>query len=127
MFWDFASLVPETIHQMTILFSDRGTPYGYRHMNGYSSHTLRFVNADGAGYWVKVHLKTESGIKNFTAEEAARMSAEDPDFATRDLYEHIAGGGEAAWKFCLQVCTVLHCWLQRRGFCEQPPHTRTAT
>jgi len=66
MFWDFMSLVPETIHQATILFSDRGTPVGYRHMNGYSSHTYRFVNQTGDAFWVKIHFKTESGIKNFT-------------------------------------------------------------
>lgn len=105
MFWDFFSLVPETIHQVTILFSDRGTPYGYRHMNGYSSHTLRFVNDSGEAFWVKCHFKTESGIKNFTAEEADRMKSVDPDFATRDLYEHIASGGEAAWKLYIQVFT----------------------
>jgi len=102
-FWDFLSLVPESIHQVTILFSDRGTPYSYRHMNGFSSHTLKFVNTEGTPYWVKLHFKTETGIKNFTAEEATKLAGEDPDWATRDLFNHIAKGGEAAWRVCMQV------------------------
>jgi catalase len=57
MFWDFLSLVPESLHQVTILFSDRGIPRGYRHMNGYGSHTFKNVNAEGKAFWVKYHLK----------------------------------------------------------------------
>ncbi|EGG16996.1 catalase [Cavenderia fasciculata] len=97
-FWDFASLSPETTHQFTILFSDRGTPKTYRHMDGFSSHTLKWVNAEGKAYWVKMHFKTESGIQNHTAEEAEQMDSKDPDSATRDLFESIAKGGEPAWK-----------------------------
>lgn len=68
MAWDFWSLVPESTHQVSILMSDRGTPDGYRHMNGYSSHTFRWVNERGEAHWVKLHFKTKSGIKNFTWE-----------------------------------------------------------
>lgn len=57
MFWDFLSLVPESVHQVTILFSPRGTPDGYRRMNGYSSHTFKMVNAAGKQHWVKFHFK----------------------------------------------------------------------
>lgn len=82
--WDFWSLSPESTHQVTILMSDRGTPDGYRHMNGYSSHTFRWTNKNGESYWVKLHFKTKSGIKNFTWDEAVQRYS-DPDYATRDL------------------------------------------
>ena len=64
-----------------ILFSDRGTPYGYRHMNGYSSHTFKWVNAKGEAHLVKYHFKTAQGIKNFTNSEAAEMGKVEKDFA----------------------------------------------
>lgn len=102
-FWDFASLVPESIHQFMFLFSDRGTPANYRQMNGYSSHTYKWVNAQGEGFWVKLHYKTDAGIKNFTGDEAAAMCSKDPDHATRDLFEHIASGKTATWTACVQV------------------------
>ena len=66
MFWDFLSLTPESIHQVTILFSDRGTPKGFRHMNGYSSHTFKWYNEKGEYFWVQYHFKTEQGIENFS-------------------------------------------------------------
>lgn len=105
MMWDFLSLVPESVHQVTILFSNRGTPDGYRHMNGYSSHTLRLVNAAGEAFYTKFHFKTEAGIKNLSAAEAARLAA-DPDYATRDLFNHIESGQAATWRVCLQIMPV---------------------
>jgi catalase len=102
-FWDFFSHTPESTHMVTILFSDRGTPRTYRHMHGFGSHTFKWVNARGEAAWVKYHFKTESGIENFTADDAARTAAADPDHATRDLFEHIRGGGAAAWKVCVQI------------------------
>jgi catalase len=105
-FWDFLSLTPESVHQVTILFSDRGTPYSYRHMNGYSSHTYKFVNKNDEAFWVKIHFKTETGIKNLTIEEAIKLAGEDPDHATRDLFNHIQNGGEAAWKMYIQVMNL---------------------
>lgn len=89
MFWDFLSLVPESVHQVTILFSDRGTPDGYRHMHGFGSHTYRWVNKNGEAFWVKFHFKTDAGIKNLETSEAGRLKSDDPDYATRDLFEHI--------------------------------------
>ena len=68
MAWDFWSYSPEALHQVTILMSDRGTPNGYRHMNGYGSHTFKWVNAKGEEFLVKNHYKTDQGIKCFTAE-----------------------------------------------------------
>jgi catalase len=101
--WDFFSLTPESIHQVTILYSDRGTPKSYRHMHGFSSHTFKWINAEGKAVWVKYHFKTEQGVENFTREEAIRMSGEDPDWATRDLFNAIAGGEYPAWKVCVQI------------------------
>jgi catalase len=103
MFWDFLSLTPESIHQVTILFSDRGTPRSYRHMNGYSSHTYKWYNAKGDYWWVQYHFKTEQGIQNFTREEALRMAGQDPDHATRDLYEAIAKGDFPSWRVSVQI------------------------
>lgn len=100
--WDFWSLSPESTHQVTILMSDRGTPDGYRHMNGYSSHTFRWTNKDGESYWVKLHFKTKSGIRNFTWDEAAQKYSE-PDYATRDLFEHIETGKTAEWDLYIQA------------------------
>jgi catalase len=103
MFWDFLSLTPESIHQVTILFSDRGTPRSYRHMNGFSSHTFKWYNAQGEYFWVQYHFKTEQGIRNFTREEATRMAGENPDHATRDLYEAVERGEFPAWRVCVQI------------------------
>ena len=92
-----------TLAQVMILFSDRGTPASYRHMNGYSSHTLRFVGKTGKASLVKLHYKTESGIKCLSGPEADALRGVDADHATRDLYEHIAKGQEAAWRLFIQV------------------------
>jgi catalase len=102
-FWDFLSLVPESAHQVTILFSDRGTPDGYRHMHGFGSHTFKWVNDKGEAFWVKFHFVTDSGVKNFTASEAAKLTATDGDYATRDLFEHIASGKSASWTLKVQL------------------------
>jgi catalase len=103
MFWDFLSLTPESIHQVTILFSDRGTPKSYRHMNGHSSHTFKWYNTKGEYYWVKYHFKTEQGIQNLTREEAIRMAGENPDHATRDLHDAIERHEYPAWRVCVQI------------------------
>lgn len=105
MFWDFLSLTPESIHQVTILFSDRGTPKSYRHMNGYSSHTFMWYNKKGEYYWVQYHFKTEQGIQTFTSAEADRMKSIDPDCATRDLNEAIARGEYPSWRLEVQIMT----------------------
>jgi len=105
MFWDFLSLTPESVHQTTILFSDRGTPKTYRHMNGYSSHTYMWYNADGDYLWVKYHFKTEQGIQNLTREEADVLKGTDPDHATRDLFEAIERGEGPSWRVEVQIMT----------------------
>ncbi|OPX19851.1 MAG: catalase [Desulfobacca sp. 4484_104] len=103
MWWDFWSLVPESLHQVTILFSDRGIPKGFRHMNGYSSHTYSMINADNERFWVKFHFKTLQGIDNFRQEEADRLVSQDPDWATRDLFEAIERGDNPKWRLEIQV------------------------
>jgi catalase len=103
MFWDFLSLTPESVHQVTVLFSDRGTPRSFRHMNGYSSHTFKWYNAKGEHCWVQYHFKTEQGIRNFTREEAGRMAGEDPDHATKDLRQAIERGEFPSWRVCVQI------------------------
>lgn len=106
MVWDFFSLVPESLHQVTILFSDRGTPATYRNMNGYSSHTLKWVNANGDAFWVKLHYKTDAKIKNMDARTATKVCGQDPDHATRDLFNHIASGKTATWTAFAQIMPV---------------------
>jgi catalase len=103
MFWDFISLRPECIHQTLFMFSDRGIPDGHRHMNGYGSHTYRLVNAKGDVHFCKFHFKTNQGIKNLTPEDAFLITAKDPDYATRDLYDAIARGDFPSWTLHLQV------------------------
>ena len=105
MFWDFLSLTPESIHQVTILFSDRGTPATFRHMNGYSSHTYKWYNAHGDYFWVQYHFKTDQGIKNLSRQEAEKLSGADPDHATRDLYAAIARGDYPSWTLEMQILT----------------------
>ncbi len=105
MFWDFLSLTPESVHQVTILFSDRGTPRTYRHMNGYGSHTFKWYNDKGDYFWVQYHFKTEQGIQNFTQKEAELMKGRNPDHATHDLYEAIERGEYPFWKLEVQIMT----------------------
>jgi len=105
MFWDFLSLTPESIHQVTILFSDRGTPRTYRHMNGYSSHTFKWYNDKGEYFWVQYHFKTEQGIQNLTREESTGLKGGDPDHATRDLREAIERGEHPSWRLEVQIMT----------------------
>ncbi len=103
MMWDFWSLSPESLHQVTILFSDRGTPDGYRHMDGFSSHTFSLINANSELFYVKWHFKTKQGIKNFTGEGAAEMRGIDPDYAQRDLFDAIKKGDFPKWRVAMQI------------------------
>ncbi|MCO5947286.1 catalase [Mucilaginibacter flavidus] len=105
MMWDFWSLNPESLHQVTILMSDRGTPYGYRHMDGFGSHTFSMINANNQRHWVKFHFKTKQGIKNFTDAEAGEMRGKNPDFAQHDLLTNIDAGNFPQWDMKIQVMT----------------------
>ena len=103
MQWDFWTLSPESAHQVTWLMGDRGIPRTWRHMNGYSSHTYMWINADGERFWVKYHFKTDQGIECFTQDEADQMAAVDTDYHQRDLYEHIADGEFPSWTLKMQI------------------------
>jgi catalase len=103
MMWDFWSLSPESLHQVTILFSDRGTPDGYRHMNGYGSHTFSLINAKNELFYVKYHFKTKQGIKNFTREEADHMKSVDMDHSQNDLFHAIEKGDFPKWTVQIQI------------------------
>ena len=103
MMWDFWSHSPEALHQVTILFSDRGIPDGYRHMHGFGSHTYSLISAQGERTWVKWHFKTQQGIKNLAPADAARLAGTDPDYAQRDLFEAIDRGEYPRWTVCIQV------------------------
>jgi catalase len=118
MMWDFWSKAPESLHQVTMLFSDRGTPDGYRHMDGFGSHTFSLINRAGARVWVKWHLKTRQGIKNLSAADAERLAGSDPDHAQRDLFNAIADGNFPQWDVSIQVMTEIEAaaWEQRTGW-----------
>ncbi|ROU02087.1 catalase [Marinobacter sp. R17] len=103
MQWDFWSLSPESAHQVTWLMGDRGIPKTWRHMNGYSSHTYMWVNAQGEKFWVKYHFKTDQGIQCLTQEDADRLAGEDGDYHTRDLYEAIERGDHPSWTLYMQI------------------------
>ncbi|WP_312934679.1 catalase [Pseudomonas sp.] len=105
MMWDFWSHSPEALHQITILFSDRGIPDGYRHMHGFGSHTYSLINTSGQRTWVKWHYKTQQGIKNLSPADAARLAGTDPDYAQRDLFEAIERGDFPKWTAYIQVMT----------------------
>jgi len=103
MQWDFWTLSPESAHQVTWLLGDRGIPKTWRHMNGYSSHTYMWVNAEGDRFWVKYHFKTNQGIDFLTQEEADRIAGVDADYHQRDLFEAIKRGDYPSWTLKVQI------------------------
>lgn len=103
MAWDFWSLSPESLHQITILHSDRGIPATFRHMNGYGSHTYKWVNHDGEAFWIKYHFKTDQGIKNLDPKLADQLAGENPDYHLEDLYQAIEDGNHPSWTLKVQI------------------------
>ena len=103
MMWDFWSLHPESLHQVTILFSDRGIPDGYRYMDGFGSHTFSMINAKNDRFFVKYHFKTRQGIRNLSPAKARELAGTDPEHAQRDLFEAIERGDYPRWTACIQV------------------------
>ena len=101
--WDFWSLSPESLHQVTILMSDRGLPTSVRHINGYGSHTFSLINAGGERFWVKFHFKTLQGHKHWTNAEAAEVVGRTRESTQEDLYDAIENGDFPKWRFCIQV------------------------
>lgn len=103
--WDFWTMLPEALHQITVVMSDRGIPASYRNMHGFGSHTYSLINKDGVRVWVKFHLLTQQGIKNLTNEEAAALVATDRESHQRDLYDAIERGDFPKWKLYFQIMT----------------------
>ncbi|XP_072279018.1 catalase-like [Pyxicephalus adspersus] len=103
--WDFFSLRPETLHEVTMIFTDRGTPDGYRHMHGFGIHPFKLVNAHGAAVYCKFVYNTNQGIKNLTSEQAAAISGSNPDYALKDLADAINRGDFPSWTLYIQVMT----------------------
>ncbi|MGF6570542.1 catalase [Paraburkholderia sp. GAS333] len=101
--WDFWSRHPESLHQVTILMSDRGIPQNFRQMHGFGSHTYSFINASNERFWVKFHFKSMQGIENFTDAEAAQVVAQDRESAQRDLLGNIDAGNFPKWRFAIQI------------------------
>lgn len=101
--WDFWTLCPESLHQITILMSDRGIPASYRHINGYGSHTYSLINDKGERFWVKFHFKTKQGIKTLTNAQAEALIAKDRESHQRDLYENIEKGNFPKWAVKVQI------------------------
>jgi catalase len=105
-FWDFISLAPESTHMITWLFSDRGTVKSYRKMEGFGVNTYKWVNAKGKAVYVKYHWKPKAGVDTIDRHEATRLAGEDPDIATRDLYETIASGKTVEYELNVQIMEI---------------------
>jgi catalase len=101
--WDFWTLLPEALHQITITMSDRGIPATYRHMHMFGSHTFSFINAQNERFWVKFHFHTLQGIKNLTDAEAEALIGKDRESHQRDLFDSIAKGDFPKWKMFVQI------------------------
>lgn len=101
--WDFWSLSPESLHQVTILFSDRGLPKSVRHINGYGSHTYSMINANNERVWVKFHFKTQQGHQHWTNAEASHIVGQTRESSQEDLYQAIEQGDYPKWTFYIQV------------------------
>ncbi|TWT15474.1 catalase [Reyranella sp. CPCC 100927] len=103
--WDFWTLLPEALHQVTIVMSERGIPRSYRHMHGFGSHTYSFINAANERTWVKFHFRTQQGIENLTDAEAESLVGKDRETHQRDLFDSIERGQLPRWTFFIQVMT----------------------
>lgn len=103
--WDFWTLLPEALHQVTVVMSDRGIPKSYRHMHGFGSHTFSFINDKNERYWVKFHFKSQQGIENLTDEEAEAVIGKNRESHQQDLYESIENGDFPRWDLKVQIMT----------------------
>lgn len=101
--WDYWTLLPEALHQVTIVMSDRGIPRSYRHMHGFGSHTFSLINANNQRFWVKFTWKTQQGIENLSDAEAAQLVGTDRESHQRDLFTSIENGDFPRWSLYVQV------------------------
>src|SRR5271170_5190457 len=116
--WDFWSLSPESLHQVTILMSDRGLPASFRRMHGYGSHTYSLINAASERVWVKFHFKTQQGHRHWTNAEASAVVGRTRESTQEDLYGAIESGNFPRWKMQVQIMTEAQAdqWSQRTGW-----------
>ncbi|CDK27171.1 unnamed protein product [Kuraishia capsulata CBS 1993] len=105
MFWDYICNNQEAVHQIMYMFTDRGTPVSWRHMNGYSGHTYKWYNANGDWKYVQVHLIADGGVKNFNVDEAGELDGKNPDHNTQDLFQAIERGDNPSWTAYVQTMT----------------------
>jgi catalase len=103
--WDFWTLLPEALHQVTIVMSERGIPRDWRHMHGFGSHTYSFINAVNERFWVKFHFRTQQGIENMSDAEAKEIIGADRESHQRDLFDAIEGGDFPRWTLFVQIMT----------------------
>ncbi|CDN29419.1 K03781 catalase [Lactiplantibacillus plantarum] len=103
MQWDFWAHSPESLHQVTYLMGDRGLPASYRTMNGYGSHTFKWVNQNGEQFWVKYHFISDQGVKNMTAQAAEKAMSQDLDYLQDDLYDAIQEKNYPSWTMYVQI------------------------
>ncbi|NHQ92350.1 catalase [Janthinobacterium lividum] len=101
--WDFWTSLPEALHQVTVVMSDRGLPRSFRHMHGFGSHTFSFLNAQNERFWVKFTLKTQQGIQNLTDAQAEELVGKDRESSHRDLYESIENKDFPRWTLYVQI------------------------
>ncbi|XP_072948961.1 catalase-like [Epargyreus clarus] len=106
MLWDFLTLQPESLHMFLLVFGDRGIPDGYRHMPGFGIHTYEVVNEHGEKHFIRFHFYPDAGIKNLRSDEARKIAAVDPDYATRDLYRAIGNGEFPSWQVSIQILSL---------------------
>ncbi|VDB85163.1 unnamed protein product [Peniophora sp. CBMAI 1063] len=105
MFWDFLSQNPETVHQVMITFSDRGTPDGYHQIHGYSGHTFKFVNDKGDWQYVQIHIRADNGFKTLDAGKASELQGSNPDYGIESLFKAIESGDHPSWTVYVQTMT----------------------
>ncbi|MET0339100.1 MAG: catalase [Caulobacter sp.] len=113
--WDFWTLLPEALHQVTIVMSDRGIPRGYRHMHGFGSHTYSLINADNERVWVKFHWRSQQPIENLSDAEAGALVGRDRESSQRDLYDSLEAGDFPRWTLCIQVMTQAQAEVHRHN------------
>ncbi|KAG5373144.1 Catalase T [Yarrowia sp. C11] len=104
-FWNYLTQNPESLHQITYMFGDRGTPDGWRHMNGYSGHTFKFISKEGKVTYTQFHYITDQGVKNLSSEKAGELASSNPDSSQQDLFEAIDNGDYPSWTVYVQTMT----------------------
>lgn len=104
-FWDFVSLMPESMHTVMWVMSDRAIPRSLRMIEGFGVHSFRLINAEGKSTFVKFHWRPKLGVQSTLWDEAVKIAGADPDYHRRDLFEAITQGHYPEWEFAVQLFT----------------------